>query len=320
MATITRSWNATVPVVLAAFLLATWPAPLQAGSHRGPTTAVEVKIPVGTKIYCEMDQYVESKKPFKEDDRVRAHVWKDVVVDGHVVIPAGTPINAHISMLKTNKVAGIKGKLEIAADGVTAVDGTFVPLAGGYGKQGKSNMALAITLAVVVLVPLIFIHGKKAKLEPGALFDAYTDQPVTVSVDVPVREADSTYRVELGGPRLDLSGLVGADLSARILYDELRAQEKPKFLPMEVTVCGVEELPELRIDTINGVPAKKNLEVKAKEFQELTDDDELCYQGTFTVKLKPLVKQFRQGINRFDIAYENDGERISQEVVLDVQI
>jgi len=320
MSKYTSTFRAIVPAVLAAFLLATWPAPVEARSPRGRTTTIEVEIPVGTKIYCEMGQYVESKKPFKEDDRVRVHAWRDVIVDGHVVIPAGSPVDAHISLLKTNKVAGIKGKLEIAADGVTAVDGTFVPLRGGYGKQGKSNMALAITLAVVVLAPLIFIHGKKARLEPGALFDAYVDQVTTVEVEVPLEETDSTYRVDLGGPRLDLSGLLEADLSARILYDELQAQEKPKFLPMEVTVCGVSKLPELEVDTINGVPAKKVLGLKPREYQELVDDEDTCFQGTFTVKLKPLVKQFRQGINRFDVAYEKDGERISKELVLDVQI
>ncbi len=320
MSNLTKTSRALVPAVLAAFLLATWPVPVEARSIRGRTTTIEVEIPVGTRIYCEMGQYVESKKPFQVGDKVRVHVWRDVVVDGHVVIPAGSPVDAHISLLKTNKVAGIKGKLEITAGSVLAADGTEIPLSGGYGKHGRSNMALAITLAVVVLVPLIFIHGKKAKLEPGALFDAYIDRATTVEVEVPLEEVDSTYRVELGGPKLDLSGLAGSDLTAEILYDELQAQEKPRYLPMEVTVCGVTELPEIQIDTINGTTARKTLRVKPREYQELTDDDETCFQGTFTVKLKPLVKQFRQGINRFDLAYEKDGERIAQELVLDVQI
>ena len=75
---------------------------------------VTVKIPVGTKVYCELDQLVVSKKRFAEGDKVRAHVLRDpVVVDGNVVIPRGAPVDTRIWKLKTNKIAGVKGKLEL---------------------------------------------------------------------------------------------------------------------------------------------------------------------------------------------------------------
>jgi len=300
--------------VLGAFLVFTYPVPLYARPGFAMKT-VQVKIPAHTKVYCEMQQRVESKKPYHVDQRVRATVWRDVIVDGKVVIPAGSPVDAHISLLKHSKVAGIRGKLEISADGTTAADGSFITLTGGYGKKGGSNMALAITLAAVVFVPLIFIHGKKAVLEPGALFDAYTDQSATVRVQVPAEEEQiSTTHV------LHLEGIVGpngSDLEAHVLYHELEAKKRPKALPLDVSVCGVDKLPDLRVDNINGSPAKKVLKLKPREYKE--DPEEGCFEGTFLVKLKPLVKQFRRGINRFDVAYEHDGKRISQEVILNVQ-
>ena len=319
MAHVSETFKGIVPILVVALVLVTLPGYAEARATNTETRLIEVKIPVGTKVYCEMGQYVESKKPFQVGDRVKVHAWRDVVVDGHVVIPAGSPVDAHISMLKTNKIAGVKGKLEISANSIMAIDGKSIPLTGGYGKQGRSNTALAVTLAVLVLVPLIFIHGKKAKLEPGALFDAYIDQPVPVMVEVPVTRG-SARKASPPARRLDLSSLVAPELDVEVLYDELEAQEKPKALPVHVTVCGVSSFPELRIDTINGAQARKVLEVVPGEVEESEDDGEICWETHATVRLKPLLKQFRQGINRFHVAYDRDGERIATEIVLDVQL
>ena len=250
---------------------------------------------------------MESKKPFEVGDKVRVHVWRDVIVDGAVVIPRGAPVDAHISFLKTNKIAGVKGKLEIAAEGVTAADGSFVPLSGGYGKTGKNQTALAVGLAAFVFVPLIFIHGRKAKLEPGALFDAYTDQAETVAVERPEGDTGEV-------PTLNVAGMTGPEITGHILYDELKAQHKPKELPLQLSICGVETMPEVVIDRINGEPTKP-LGVERTSMTEKED----CFEGRFVVKLKPLVKRFRRGINRFDVAFDNGGERVSEELILDVQ-
>jgi hypothetical protein len=38
-----------------------------------------------------------------------------------------------------------------------------------------------------------------------------------------------------------------------------------------------------------------------------------------TVGIKALAKLFAKGINRFDVAYELEGERVATEVILDIQ-
>ena len=82
-----------------------------------------IKIPVGTKVYCELTQRIVSKKSqFQEGDRVRVRIWRDVIVGGQTVIRKGAPVNARISFLKTNKIAGIKGKIEIAATSCFTAD------------------------------------------------------------------------------------------------------------------------------------------------------------------------------------------------------
>jgi hypothetical protein len=263
-------------------------------------------VPLGTKIYCEMGQRVVSKKKeFQVGDKVRVHVWRDVVVDGEVVIPRGSPIDAQVSMLKTSKVAGVKGKLEISANSVRLSDGREIPLSGGYGKQGKSRMALSITLFALVAWPLIFIKGSKAELEPGTLFDAYTDQQFLVAVE---------RRAAI--PKLNLAGLVDSALEVEVLYQELEGKEKVEALPMRIKVCGEIPASGFLVDRVNGLPIDQPMRLNTGAFEP----DGECQSARATVALKPLVKQFRKGINRFDVCYGGGEERVAAEVVLDIQV
>ncbi|PJA41279.1 MAG: hypothetical protein CO182_06940, partial [Lysobacterales bacterium CG_4_9_14_3_um_filter_62_6] len=58
-----------------------------------------------------------------------------------------------------------------------SADGAEVLLDGGYDKSGKGNRALTWTLFAVVAIPLIFIKGKQAVLDPGTSSKASTDSP-----------------------------------------------------------------------------------------------------------------------------------------------
>ena len=131
-------------------------------------TAAEVIVPAGTSVLAELDQQVISKKrKFNVGDIVRAHVWRNVVVDGKTVIKAGAPLTVRISHLKTAKVAGIKGDLELEAVSVRGIDNSEILLDGGYDKSGKGRKALSITMFALVAWPLIFIKGKNAQLGCG---------------------------------------------------------------------------------------------------------------------------------------------------------
>lgn len=106
-----------------------------------------VRIPAGTTVYCVLDQDISTKKKLssfvQEGDRVRALVMEDVLVDGHVVIEAGSVVWSKVSKAKRAKVAGIRGKLEVEATTVNAVDGSGVNLYGGYDRSGRGRIALA---------------------------------------------------------------------------------------------------------------------------------------------------------------------------------
>ena len=107
-----------------------------------PTHAVTV--PSGTLIYGELMQEVTSKKKdFAEGDIVQVRVWRDVVVDGQVVVKAGSPMLAEISDLKKANFAGIKGRLKIRAKSVRGTDGT--PHV-GLGRPGHAPDLLSAVL------------------------------------------------------------------------------------------------------------------------------------------------------------------------------
>ena len=100
-----------------------------------------------TKIYCELDQRVTSKK--KETSLgqlVRARVWRNVVVDGQTVIEAGSPMVVRVSAIKGARVAGRKGSITLEAVTTRAEDGQEVMLDGGYDRSGKGKMGLSLTL------------------------------------------------------------------------------------------------------------------------------------------------------------------------------
>lgn len=257
------------------------------------TSADTIVLRAGTTVYGELDQRVISKKKeFSEGDYVRAHVWKHVQVDGQTVLQAGTPMMVRVSKLKTNKIFGVKGKLELEAVSVTSTEGNEILLDGGYDKSGKGRKGWTITGFLVLAWPLMFIQGGNAILETGTVFDC------TVQAD---------FEIEVEGtrpPRIRLN--TGPDVSATILYEE----GKDENLPMELRVCKA-ELNDASIVSVNGI----EIEAIPLKLGERTMDGE-CETVQASVSLKKLGKHFTKGINRFEI--EMAGETI--EVILEVEL
>jgi len=210
-------------------------------------------------------------------------------------------VTARIDSMKTAKVAGIKGKMAIAALETEAVSGEPVSLSGGYNKGGKKRMALSITLAAVVAWPLIFIKGKAAKLPAGTVFDSYTDGPLVLSVE----DAAPPKALEVGS---------GEAFGVEILYDELEQQDKPRDLPILVTLSA-DPSGGLYIDRINGAEIPRlPMEIVSSE----AVNEGVSIRAL--VGLKPLVKNFKPGINTFHVAYDSPSGRAGTEVILNIQI
>ena len=163
-------------------------------------------------------------------------------------------------------------------------------------------MATAI-VGGLILLPLIFIPGKAAEMPAGSVFDAYVDRSWRINV-----EDSPENRV------IDLTAFSLDDISAELLYERLAEQQKPKEFEFLVTIP--DSAPHaLVIDRINGETIKP---LKLKPVSEVIEDDEAIINAT--VKIKTLIKKFRKGINTIEIAYGEGDDRVSTEVVINIQI
>lgn len=262
-------------------------------------------LPEGTRVYFRLDQVVSGKRgDAEEGDLVQCSVWRDVDLQGIVLVKAGTRGTCKVQSVKHANIVGIKGKLVIAALDTKTTDGQPLQLTGGYNKEGKSRMALSISLGVVLLLPLAFITGSPAILPEGTIFDAYSGPDVPVTVQ---GEASNLPAISLGGLLLPLT----ADV---LLDDFMIPNAKPEVFKIHITKQGA--LPaQFVIDSVNG---------KAVDALPLAVTESRLVDGgadvIATISIKTLAKHFQKGINRFEVAYTENGERTAVETILNIQM
>ena len=87
-----------------------------------------------------------------------------------------------------------------------------------------------------------------------------------------------------------------------------------RLIQHELVYAPVGAPQEFVIDELNGNPTAP-IPLETVSSEEV--DGELVVQTR--VGIKTLAKRFAKGINRFDVSYELDGERVATEVVLNIQ-
>ena len=264
--------------------------------------ATGVKLSTNTRVYVSTTQELIGKRDqAQQGQSVTAQVWRDVVVNGHVLIAAGAPVIARVDEVKYRNIAGVKGKMTIGAYETESVDGQAIQLSGGYHKDGKSRMALSITLGVLFILP-IFIPGKAAELPAGTVFDANVDRNWDIDVG-------AAARIQT----IDLS-YFASDIEAELLYDKLESEEKPKYFEFQITV-PVDAQRTFVIDRVNSEEIKP---LKLKVLSETMEDDEAIISAQ--IKIKTLSKKFKKGINTIEITNTGSDERVSTKLTVDIEI
>lgn len=260
-----------------------------------PAPAAEIVIPRGTPIFGELAERVTSNsRNFSVGDEIDGLVWRDVVVDGHTVIPAGTPMMLRISRLDSRNVGGRGGTLEIMAVSVEAVDGTEISLDGGYDQAGGDRYGLTRALSYIIW-PAGFLPGRRAVLDEGTVFDA------AIPADTRIVLPDDAV------PTLRLAAL--SDLTIDILYDEI--DQRDGTLPMELTLCNREFVRNADITAVND---RKVRPILVTIITSRRGDP--CHVFGARVNLEDLTKEFTPGINRFSVTMAE----IEASVVLNVEM
>ncbi len=247
-----------------------------------PTLAfsAELVIPRGTVVFGELEERITSNgNKFRVGYPVDSHVWRDVVVDGHVVIPAGTPMTMRISKLQQSGAGGRGGALEVMAVSVKAKDGTEITLSGGYDNEGNDRYGVARGLSMV-LWPAGFLPGRRAVLDVGTVFDASIPADTRINI-----AADAV-------PTLKLAER--PDLSIDILYDDIDA--KDGTLPFEMTLCNKPFTREAKVTAVNEKEIRPILVTVITGRQGSP-----CHTFGARVNLESLREHFNAGINRFSI-------------------
>jgi hypothetical protein len=259
----------------------------------------------GTRMYLSLDELVSSARGGDDVGTVvRCRVWRDVENGGVVFIKAGTPATCRVEKVARRNMGGFEGKVAVGGVETRSADGQTVMLSGGYNKEGDGHKAVVWTVGLLLFWPALFVPGGNAELPPGTVMD------VTTVNDLQLAAAS----LPAGARKVDLRGMADAGLSAEFMLDDFVNQPKHDTFRIKVGKDG--QLPaKLYIDSVNGKPveaiplAVKNVAV--------TDG---AAAGVAEVGTKVLAKHFVRGINRFEVAYDEDGQRKATEVVMDVQM
>jgi hypothetical protein len=278
---------------------------LAAAQFSSPALAADVSsLDAGTRLYLTLDEDVSSARGGDDVGTiVRCRVWRDVENRGVVFIKGGTPASCRVDKVSRRNMAGTEGKISVGGIETRSVDGQTVMLSGGYNKEGSGHKVVVWTVGLLLFWPALFVPGGNADLPPGTVFDVAT-----------VNDLKLAAAATQAAPKvLDLRGMTSG-LSAEFMLDDFAQQPKHDTFRIKVAKDG--QLPSsLFIDSVNGKSVEAiPLTVK----QGAAKDGEAT--GVAEVSAKVLAKYFVRGINRFEVAYKDGGERRATEVVMDVQM
>lgn len=259
-------------------------------------------LPAGTRMFVTLDEGVSSKRGEVDvGSMVRCRVWRDVEDRGVIFIRGGTLANCRVDKVKRRNMGGAEGSLSIGGIETRSVDGQTVMLTGGYHKEGSGHKAAVWTVGLLLLWPVLFVPGGNAELPPGTVFDVSTVN------DLRIENVNTAKTV-------NLAGLVGDTFSADFMLDDFMAQSKHDTFRIKVTKTG-EAPAKLVVDNVNGKPVPA-IPLTLGKVEASGEDKVLVAE----VGAKTLAKYFARGINRFEVAYDDAGQRKAAEVVMDVQM
>lgn len=119
------------------------PAPLTPEPLDEPAataSTIPITVPVGTPLEVEFLDSVSSETALP-GDRFRARVFRDVVVDGRVAIPAGSGIEGTVTEAVPLKEIGGQARLGLTFDRLELPSGERVTLHARFAGEGRSETA-----------------------------------------------------------------------------------------------------------------------------------------------------------------------------------
>jgi hypothetical protein len=120
-------------------------------------------------------------KSLKVGDKFKIATVFDVMQDGFVVIPRGTPGEATVSYRTGKGAFGKSAKMEVTFNWLKLGD-RQIPLNGTYRQEGQGNTGAAVGAVVAVGVFGAFVTGHSATITNGQQLRTHTAETISFSV------------------------------------------------------------------------------------------------------------------------------------------
>lgn len=135
-------------------------------------------LPAGSGVLVTIEEKVTSKKAEK-DQKIKASVAQDVILDDAVLIRKGTPVIARVGEVDSASLGGSGGSIKIEIDSTTTVDGQTVPLHyDSQAKEGKDTRGISVTGMFTGWG--LLSKGKNVEIAAGTTVEAKSTTPVAI--------------------------------------------------------------------------------------------------------------------------------------------
>jgi hypothetical protein len=172
-----------------ALLLLASTASAQVAAPVQPAPAAAVLTPVadstilrsGTQIALRMSEGLTTEgRQLRVGHRFNLEVAEDVMLNGRIVIPVGSPAVGEVTDVRNKGMWGRSGRINARVLSLRA-NGRQIRLTGQVDDRGVTGTAGVV--ASVALVPVVgfFVTGTSARIPLGAPVNAFLDEDVSVA-------------------------------------------------------------------------------------------------------------------------------------------
>jgi hypothetical protein len=136
-------------------------------------------LPAGTTVRLRMLSTLSSQDN-KTGQQFDLEAAEDVMLDGRVIIPRGSPAVGELSLVKKKGMWGKSGRLEGRIVSVRA-NGRDIALRGTLNDKGVTGTAGVVGAIAVLPIAGFFVTGTSAEIASGTTIMAKTESDITVS-------------------------------------------------------------------------------------------------------------------------------------------
>lgn len=153
------------------------PAPIAAPATNNAMLRVGTEVPLRL-----LEELTTGGKKLRVGQRFRMETSSPVLVQGVVVIPAGSPAVGEITDVRNKGMWGKSGRLVARVLSVT-VNGRQIRLTGGFDDKGVAGGVGAVAVSAIVFLPAgFFMTGTSAKVAVGAAVKGFVDEDVPLAL------------------------------------------------------------------------------------------------------------------------------------------